>query len=96
MRESIQLAAVLGREFSYDLIRTVSPLDDLALAQHLEQLVTSEFLYQRGVLPESNYSFKHALIQDAAYNSLLISRRQQYHQLVAQAYEESFPETVET
>ena len=96
VRESVQLAAVLGREFSYDLIRTVSPLDDLALAQHLEQLVTSEFLYQRGVLPDSNYSFKHALIQDAAYNSLLISRRQQYHQQVGQALEERFPESVES
>lgn len=58
--------------------------------------MAGEFLYQQGVLPEASYIFKHALIQDAAYNSLLISRRQQYHQLVAQVYEESFPETVES
>lgn len=96
VRESVQLEAVLGREFSYELIRAVSPVDDVTLVQHLEQLASSEFLYQRGVLPESSYIFKHALIQDAAYNSLLISRRQQYHQQVAQVYEERFPETVET
>jgi len=96
VRESIQLAAVLGHEFSYELIRGVSLADDVDLAQHLEQLVTSEFLYQRGVLPESSYIFKHALIQDAAYNSLLISRRQQYHQQVAQVLEERFPETAES
>jgi len=96
VRESVQLAAVLGREFSYELIRAVSQVDDVVLAQHLEQLVSSEFLYQRGVLPESSYIFKQALIQDAAYNSLLISRRQQYHQQVAQVLEERFPEIVET
>ena len=96
VRESVQLASVLGREFSHELIRAVSPLDDAALARDLGQLVTSEFLYRRGVPPESSYIFKHALIQDAAFNSLLISRRQQYHQQVAQALEERFPETVET
>ena len=96
VRESAQLAAILGREFNYELIRAVSPLDDANLAQHLEQLVTSEFLYQRGVLPKPSYIFKHALIQDAAYNSLLISRRQQYHQQVAQIMEQRLPEVVET
>lgn len=96
VRESAQLAAILGREFNYELIRAVSPLDDANLAQHLEQLVTSEFLYQRGVLPKSSYIFKHALIQDAAYNSLLISRRQQHHQQVAQIMEQRLPEVVET
>ena len=95
VRESAQLAAVLGREFNYELIRAVSPLDDAALSAHLEQLVTSEFLYQRGVSPEASYIFKHALIQDAAYSSLIISRRQQYHRRVAQVPEERFPETVE-
>ncbi len=96
VRESVQLAAVLGREFSHELIQAVSRLDDVGLALHLAQLVSSEFLYKRGASPESIYTFKHALIQDAAYNSLLISKRQQYHQLVSQVYEESFPEAVET
>ena len=94
--ESVQLAAVLGREFSYELIRAVSPLDDAALARDLGQLVTSEFLYKRGAPPESSYIFKHALIQDAAFNSLLISRRKQYHQQVAQALEEQFGDTAKT
>ena len=96
VRESVQLEAVLGREFSYELIRAVSPLDEVDLTQHLDQLVNNEFLYQRGALPETIYIFKHALIQDAAYNSLLISRRQQYHQDVAQVLEQQFPEAIET
>ncbi|MCH8801286.1 MAG: AAA family ATPase, partial [Chloroflexi bacterium] len=95
VKEVVQLASVLGREFIYQLIQAVSQQDDASLSDHLRQLVTGEFLYQQGMAPEASYIFKHALIQDAAYNSLLISRRQQYHQLVAQVYEESFPETVE-
>ena len=96
VKEVVQLASVLGREFIYQLIQAVSQQDDAPLSDHLRQLVAGEFLYQQGVLPEASYIFKHALIQDAAYNSLLISRRQQYHQLVAQVYEESFHETVES
>ncbi|MCI0902139.1 MAG: AAA family ATPase [Chloroflexi bacterium] len=95
VRETVQLAAVLGREFSHELIRAVSPMDDAILAQHLEQLVTSEFLFRRGVPPEANYSFKHALIRDAAYNSLLISRRQQYHQQTAVVLGERFADTMD-
>jgi len=96
VKEVVQLAAVLGREFIYQLIQAVYHEDDAPLADHLRQLVTGEFLYQQGLAPEASYIFKHALIRDAAYNSLLISRRQQYHQQVAQVYEESFPGTVET
>ncbi|MCH9018150.1 MAG: AAA family ATPase, partial [Chloroflexi bacterium] len=95
VRETVQLAAVLGREFSHELIRAVSPMDDATLAQHLEHLVTSEFLFRRGIPPEANYSFKHALVQDAAYNSLLISRRQQYHQQTANALVERFANTLD-
>ena len=95
VKEVVQLAAVLGREFIYQLIQAVYHEHDAPLADHLRRLVTGEFLYQQGVTPEASFLFKHALIRDAAYNSLLISRRQQYHQLVAQVYEESFTETVE-
>ena len=56
----------------------------------------AEFLYQRGVPPQATYLFKHALIQDTAYQSLLRSTRQQYHQRIAQVLEARFPETVET
>ena len=95
-REVAQLAAVLGREFNYELMESVSPLDEETLKNHLRQLVDSEFLYQRGLPPESTYVFKHALIQDAAYNSLLVSRRQQYHQRTAQVLEEGSADIVET
>ena len=66
------------------------------MQQGLRQLVEAELLYQRGVPPQATYLFKHALIQDAAYQSLLKSTRQQYHQRIAQVLEEQFPETVET
>ena len=82
-RDVAQLGAVLGREFSYDLLRAVSPLDEATLQARLAQLVAAELLYQRGRPPRATYIFKHALIQDAAYASLLRSTRQQYHQRVA-------------
>ena len=91
-----QLGATLGREFSYALLRAVAPWDEGIVQQGLHQLVAAEFLYQRGVPPQATYTFKHALIQDVAYQSLLRSTRQQYHQRIAQALEAQFPETVAT
>jgi len=91
-----QLGATLGREFSYTLLQAVSPWDEWTLQRGLHQLVEAEFLYQRGLPPQATYLFKHALIQDAAYQSLLKSTRQQYHQRIAQVLEEHFPETAET
>ena len=91
-----QLGATLGREFSYELLQAVSLWDEGTLQQGLHQLVEAEFLYQRGVLPQATYMFKHALIQDAAYQSLLRSTRQQFHQRIAQALEAQFPALVET
>ena len=91
-----QLGATLGREFSYALLRAVAPWEEGIVHQGLHQLVAAEFLYQRGVPPQATYTFKHALIQDVAYQSLLRSTRQQYHQRIAQALEAQFPETVET
>jgi TOMM system kinase/cyclase fusion protein len=91
-----QLAATLGREFSYELLQAVSPWDEGALQHGLHQLVAAEFLYQRGVPPQATYLFKHALIQDAAYQSLLRSTRQQYHQRIAQVLEARFPEVCAT
>jgi predicted ATPase len=95
-RDLAQLGAVLGREFAYDLLQAVSPLDETTLQQGLAQLVDAELVYQRGLPPQSRYIFKHALIQDAAYQSLLRSTRQRYHQQTAQVLEAQFPETVET
>jgi predicted ATPase len=91
-----QLGATLGREFTYELLQAVSPWDEGILHRGLHQLVAAEFLYQQGLPPQATYRFKHALIQDAAYQSLLRSTRQQYHQRIAQALEARFPALVET
>ena len=79
VREIAQLGATIGREFSYDLLQAVSPLDTQLLQNGLRQLVETELIYQRGMPPHATYLFKHALIQDTAYQSLLKSRRQQLH-----------------
>ena len=91
-----QLGATLGREFSYELLRAVSPWDEVTVQRGLHQLVEAEFLYQRGVPPQATYLFKHALIQDTAYQSLLRSTRQQFHQRIVQVLEAQFPEICET
>src|SRR5207253_2711599 len=78
-----QLAAVIGRQFAYALLQAVSQLDEATLQCELGRLVESELLYQRGLPPQASYLFKHALIQDAAYQSLLKSTRQTYHQRIA-------------
>src|SRR5882762_9720539 len=91
-----QLGATLGREFSYELLQAVSPWDEGTLRRGLQQLVEAEFLYQQGLPPQATYLFKHALIQDAAYQSLLRSTRQQHHQHIAQVLEGRFPDLCET
>jgi len=96
LREVAQMGAVLGREFAYEMLRAVVALDEPQLQSSLEQLVADELLYQRGRLPRSRYIFKHALIQDAAYQSLLNRTRQECHKRVAQLLEEQFPESVQS
>jgi predicted ATPase len=95
-KEVAQLGAVLGREFAYELLQAIAPLDEDTLQAGLAQLVTAELLYQRGRPPRARYLFKHALIQDAAYASLLRSTRQQVHQQTAQVLEARFPALVDT
>ena len=90
-----QLGATIGRQFSYALLQAVSQLNEVMLQHELGRLVEAEIVYHRGVPPQSTYVFKHALIQDAAYESLLKSTRQQYHQRIAQVLEAQFPETAE-
>jgi class 3 adenylate cyclase/predicted ATPase len=90
-----QLAAVIGRQFSYALLQAVSQLDEATLQRELGRLVEAELVYQRGMPPQAVYTFKHALIQDAAYESLLKSTRQQYHQRIALVLEAQFAETAE-
>jgi predicted ATPase len=91
-----QLGATLGREFSYELLQAVAPWDEKTLRRGLQQLVEAEFVYQQGLPPQATYIFKHALIQEAAYQSLLKSTRQQYHQRIAKVLEAQFPDTAET
>jgi predicted ATPase len=91
-----QLGATLGREFAYELLQAVSPWDEETLQRGLHQLVEAEFLYQQGLPPQATYRFKHALIQDAAYQSLLRSTRQQYHQRIALVLETQIHAAVET
>src|SRR5437870_4954955 len=90
-----QLGATIGRQFSYALLQAVAQRNDRTLHEELHRLVEAELLYQRGVPPQATYTFKHALIQDAAYASLLKSTRQHYHQRIAQVLESQFSETTE-
>jgi predicted ATPase len=96
LREVAQLGSVLGREFAYDMISALAGIEEDMLQSGLGQLVVDELLYQRGRPPRSRYLFKHALIQDAAYQSLLKRTRQQYHQQVAKLLEDRFPEVAST
>ena len=94
-RQVAQLGATLGREFSYDLLHAIAPMRATDLQTALAKLVEAEILYQRGVGEQARYFFKHALIQDTAYQSLLKSKRQQLHQQIARVLEERFPDTKE-
>ncbi|MER3448153.1 MAG: hypothetical protein C4291_15620 [Candidatus Dadabacteria bacterium] len=86
----------MGKEFSFELIRAVSSIDEVLLRNELSRLVEAEILYQIDTPSQAKYFFKHALIQDTAYQSLLKSKRQQYHHRIAQVLEEQFTEIAET
>jgi class 3 adenylate cyclase/tetratricopeptide (TPR) repeat protein len=94
-REIAQLAATIGRDFSYDLLRAIAPDAEANLQQALAILLEAEVLYRKGLSTPARYFFKHALIRDAAYESLLKSKRQQLHSRIARVLEEQFPETVD-
>jgi class 3 adenylate cyclase/predicted ATPase len=96
VKEIAQVAAVIGREFSYQLLAAVVDIPVAQLDKALAQLVASELAFQHGTLPEATYTFKHALLQDAAYQSLLRSKRHQLHAKIARTIEERFPEVAET
>ena len=95
-REVAQIGAVIGRGFSYPLIRAVADMDDTALQTALERLAEADILLVQGLPPESEYRFKHVLIQDAAYENLLRSRRQFLHRRVGQTIESRFAEIAES
>lgn len=91
----VQLGAVIGRTFSHAVIQAASDLDESALQAELEKLVGAGLVFVKGTPPRCSYTFKHALIQDATYQSMVKKRRQQFHQTVAEKLEERFPETAE-
>jgi class 3 adenylate cyclase/predicted ATPase len=95
VRRVAQTGAAIGREFTYQLLRVVSRIPEDELRSALGRLVVSELVFQRGMPPNAVYSFKHALVQDAAHDSLLRSSRQQLHAEIAQALETHSPEMIE-
>ncbi len=95
-REIAQIGAVAGREFRYELLRTVAGLPTQKLDEALDQLVRSELVFCWGEIPDAVYTFKHALVRDAAYAGLLKSRRVHLHAAIANALEQEFPEVART
>jgi class 3 adenylate cyclase/predicted ATPase len=95
VKEIAQIGAVLGREFSYRLIAAVARTSTAFLQSALSQLTEAELIFERGERPDAVYVFKHALVQDAAYESLLRSKRQQLHNRIANVLKEQFAETIE-
>ena len=95
VKEIAQIAAAIGREFSYRLLEAAAPIQGPALQSALGQLMAAELIHGRGSPPEATYVFKHALVQDAAYASLLHSRRQRIHADIARAMQELFADQIE-
>jgi class 3 adenylate cyclase/tetratricopeptide (TPR) repeat protein len=94
-KEVAQVGAVLGREFSYELLQAVSSMPEAELQAALTKLTDAELIYSRGIAPEAQYQFKHALIQDAAYQALLKSRRRELHRRAAETMVQKFPAAAE-
>jgi class 3 adenylate cyclase/tetratricopeptide (TPR) repeat protein len=95
-KEVAQVGAVIGSEFSYELLHAVHPLAEADLERALRKLADAELIYVHGIPPEANYTFKHALIRDAAYEALLKSRRRDLHRLVARTIDAKFSAFKET
>jgi class 3 adenylate cyclase/predicted ATPase len=96
VKEVAQVAACIGREFSFSLLAAVADRPEAELASALDKLVSSELIFRRGAAPDAGYTFKHALVQDAAYQSLLKAKRRQLHASIANALEGGFPQTATT
>ena len=96
VRDVAQISAVAGREFHYELVNAVAGLPKERLDEALDQLVRSELVFRRGEIPNAVYTFKHALVRDAAYAGLLRSRRLHLHAAIAKELEQKFPEVVHT
>ena len=94
-KDVAQIGAVIGREFSYELLAAVARKPESVLASALRSLVTSGLLFQQGAPPQATYLFKHALVQDAAYGTLLREPRRALHARIAEALESQFPKVAE-
>jgi predicted ATPase len=92
-REVAQIGAVIGRDFSYALLSALTGMDDTSLQAALDRLVDADILLVQGLPPDADYRFKHALIQDAAYENLLKSRRQVLHRRLGEALRDEFAST---
>jgi class 3 adenylate cyclase len=93
-REIAQIGAALGREFTHQLISAVAQMPQQKLDEALEQLVAAELVFRRGTPPDAEYTFKHALVQDAAYSTLLRTRRQELHERIIAVLENQFPQII--
>ncbi len=93
-REVAQIAAVIGRQFAFPLLAAITTRDGVALDAALDKLVAAGIVFPEGRGPERSFSFKHALVRDAAYESLLLGRRREWHARIARALERGFPELV--
>jgi class 3 adenylate cyclase/tetratricopeptide (TPR) repeat protein len=91
----LQIGSVIGREFSYDLIKRVTGLSDAELHSHLSASRDAELLYERGIYPQSTYIFKHALTQEVTYNSLLHKMKKAFHEKIGKAIEALYPERIQ-
>ncbi len=88
VKEVAQIGAAIGREFSYELITAVARRPESQIREALDQLVVAGLVLRRGALPQASFVFKHALVQDAAYSTLLRRRRQELHASIASVLEE--------
>jgi class 3 adenylate cyclase/predicted ATPase len=96
VKEIAQIGACIGREFDHELLAAIVPLSEVDLMAALDRLVAAELVFRRGIPPAATYIFKHALVRDTAYQSLLRTRRQELHAKLAAALERDFPQTIET
>jgi class 3 adenylate cyclase/predicted ATPase len=94
-KEVAQIGAVLGQEFSYPLIRAVAGQNEAQLTQNLELLAEADLIHVQGIPPEASYRFKHALMQDAAYEAMLKSRRRELHRAAARTLSEEFKDVAD-
>jgi hypothetical protein len=95
-REVAQIGAALGRSFSHELVSAVAQMPQQQIDDALAQLVGAELIFQRGVAPDAEYRFKHALVQDAAHGTLLRRQRRQLHHRISEVLEGKFAQNVET